>query len=238
MKSVDFAKYVFDEPYLGWLLRGVSMTLVMAVVSGIGAAILGFWVLRGELSRWRFFRTLGGAYVTVFRNVPILPLLLLLMFGVPGVWLRWTGREFPRDFELVMLLVGLSLNTGAYLAEILRAGVQAVSPLQLEAGRTLGLSPGAIRRKIVYPQAIRIVAPALTSRLIHNTKNSTMALIVPLPLHQLEVLGQASRIAGETFTWIEPLCFAACVHLVLALVFGQALNRWARGQQARVEGAA
>lgn len=126
------------------------------------------------------------------------------------------------------------LNTGAYLAEILRAGVTAVAAEQVEAARTLGLAPGVIRRRVIYPQAVRIVAPALASRFIHNMKNSTLALVVPLPVQMMEVVGQAGRIAGQTFSWAEPLAFAACVHLLLALGLGRILNRWATREHAQI----
>ena len=87
---------------------------------------------------------------------------------------------------------------------------------------------------MIYPQAVRIVAPALASRFIHNVKNSTLALVVPLPVHMMEVVGQAGRIAGQTFSWAEPLIFAAGIHLLLALGLGRLLNSWASKEQARI----
>jgi hypothetical protein len=65
-------------------------------------------------------------------------------------------------------------------------------------------------------------------------KNSTLALIVPLPVQMMEVVGQAGRIAGETFSWAEPLMFAACIHLMLAIGLGGLLNNWATKEQARI----
>jgi len=134
-----------------------------------------------------------------------------------------------------LLLLGLALNTAAYFGEILFAGMAAVSPDQIYAARTLGLSVGAVRRYVIYPQAVRIVAPALASRFIHNIKNSTLSLVVPLPVGMMEVVGQAGRIAGQTFSWAEPLIFAACVHLLLAIGLGWLLNLWADREQSRIE---
>jgi ABC-type amino acid transport system permease subunit len=178
------------------------------------------------------------AFVTIFRNLPLVPLLLFLTFAIPGLWRALWGHSFPPGLELEILLLGLTLNTAAYFAEILRAGVSAVAPEQIYASRTLGLSPRTIRNRIIFPQAVRIVAPSLASRFIHNTKNSTLALVVPLPVDRMEVVGQAGRIAGETFSWAEPLVFAACVHLSLALGLGWILNRWASREQARIEATA
>ena len=232
---MDFSHYVFGPPYFGWLCRGVLMTLLIAAVSGVCAAAVGFLVMRCHISASRAARWVGAGFVIVFRNLPLVPLLLFLTFGLPGVWRQLSGLPFPRGSELYLLILGLVLNTGAYLAEILRAGVEAVAPQQVEAARTLGLTPGAIRRRVVYPQAARIVAPALASRFIHNMKNSTMSLVVPLPVQMMEVVGQAGRIAGQTFSWAEPLIFAACVHLLLALGLGRLLNRWASREQAKIE---
>jgi general L-amino acid transport system permease protein len=102
----------------------------------------------------------------------------------------------------------------------------------------LGLAPRVIRRRVIYPQAVRIAAPALTSRLIHNMKNSTMAVIVPLPVGTMEIVGQAGRIGGQTFAWAEPLLAVACVHLLLALALGTVLNGWALREQAKIYPAA
>ena len=232
---MDFSHYVFGPPYFDWLCRGVLMTLLIAAVSGVCAAAVGFLVLRCHISPTRALRWAGAGFVIVFRNLPLVPLLLFLTFGMPGLWHQLSGRPFPRGVELYLLILGLVLNTGAYLGEILRAGVEAVAPQQVEAARTLGLSPGAIRRRVLYPQAVRIVAPALASRFIHNMKNSAMALVVPLPVQMMEVVGQAGRIAGQTFSWAEPLIFAACVHLSLALGLGWLLNLWASREQAKIE---
>jgi His/Glu/Gln/Arg/opine family amino acid ABC transporter permease subunit len=232
---MDFGQYVFGHPYFGWLCRGLMMTLLISTVSGFLSAAVGFLVLRCHISGNRAIRGTGAVFVMLFRNLPLVPLLLFLAFGVPQAWGQIWGRPFPRGLELHLLIIGLMLNTGAYLGEILRAGVSAVAPQQIEAARTLGITPGTIRRGVIYPQAVRIVAPALASRFIHNMKNSTLALVVPLPVQLMEVVGQAGRIAGQTFSWAEPLIFAACVHLLLALGLGHLLNRWANREHAKVE---
>jgi glutamate/aspartate transport system permease protein len=232
---MDFGLYVFGAPYFGWLCSGVLMTLLISMISGVCAGVIGFPVLRCQISRRGSLRILGAGFVIVFRNLPAIPLLLFLTFAVPGLWRQFWGQPFPAGFEFHLLLLGLTLNTAAYFAEILRAGVASVAIEQIYAARTLGLNPVAVRWHVIYPQAVRVVAPALASRFIHNMKNSTLSLVVPLPVEMMEVVGQAGRIAGQTFSWAEPLIFAACVHLSLALGLGFLLNRWATQQQVRVE---
>ncbi len=232
---MHFDRYVFAAPYFGWLCRGLLMTLVISLVSGTGAALIGLGVVRLRTATHQAARTAATMYVIIFRNLPLIPLLLFLTFGLPVMWLQTTGTPFPRGLELLLLLLGLSLNTGAYFAEILRSGVRAVAPQHTEVARTLGLSTPAIRWLVVYPQAVRIVAPALATRWIHNMKNSAMALVVPLPVGAMEIVGQAGRIAGETFSWVEPLTVVAAIYLTLSLGTGWVLNRWATRAQARVE---
>ena len=232
---MDFRTYVFSDPYWGWLCRGVLMTLTITLLTTVLALVLGGIVstLRMRASAACYFP--ARIYINLFRNMPPVPLLLFLVLGLPGAFQAITGLPFPRGHEFPLLILGLSLNTSAYIAEILRSGMRGVPRGHWEAGRMLGLSPRAIRLKIIYPQALRIALPTLGTRLIHNMKNSTIALLLPLPVGMLEVLGQAGRIAGQTFAWAEPLLFAAAVHLSLALAFGAWINHLARKAQLRVE---
>jgi His/Glu/Gln/Arg/opine family amino acid ABC transporter permease subunit len=227
--------YVFASPYFGWLLRGLVMTLVISLVSGTAAALTGLGVMRLRLAHHRGARAAAVTFVMIFRNLPIVPLLLFLTFAVPNIFLQVFGRPFPLAFDLTLLLLGLTLNTAPYIAEILRAGALAVAPQQIDAARTIGLSNTAIRWLVVYPQAVRIVAPALATRWINHMQNSAMAIVVPLPLWQLEVVGQAQRIAGETFSWVQPVTAVAVIYLALSLGSGRLLNRWATRAQARIE---
>jgi His/Glu/Gln/Arg/opine family amino acid ABC transporter permease subunit len=212
------------------------MTLTITIMSSVGAALIGLLVFYCRLSKLRVLRTAGITYVMVFRNLPLVPLIFFLTFGIPGAWQQLTGLPLFRGSEFYLLLLALAANTAAYISEIMRAGVAAVDAEQIDVSRTLGMSVAVIRRRIIYPQATRIVAPALASRFIHNMKNSALALVVPLPVQLMEVVGQASRIAGQTFTWTEPLIFAACIHLSLALGLGELLDRWARRMQTMIAG--
>jgi His/Glu/Gln/Arg/opine family amino acid ABC transporter permease subunit len=231
---MNFGRYVLAPPYFGWLCSGLLMTVMISLISVFFAALIGLLVVQCQIAASRALRIIGAGFVIVFRNLPLVPLLLFLTFGLPGIWTKLSGAPFPRGLELLLLLLGLAVNTGAYVAEILRAGVAAVAPQQIDVARTLGLSPTAIRLRVVYPQALRIVAPSLASRVVHTVKNSTLALIVPLPVELLDVVGQAGRIAGETFSWAEPLIFAAGAHLLLSLGLDWLLNRWATHEQAKI----
>ncbi len=234
---MDFGRHVFSDPYFGWLCRGVAVTLGITVATTLLSLLLGVIVVAMRTGSRRTWRLVAAGYVNLFRNLPPVPLLLLLVFALPGVLRNLTGRALPTDLHWFLLIAGLSLNSSAYIAEILRSGLRGVSPRQWDAGRVLGLSPRATAVRVVYPQAVRIALPALGTRLIHNMKNSTMALVVPLSVGQMELAGQAARIAGQTFAWAEPLLCVAAVHLTMALLLGLLVNRLSRRALRKLEAA-
>jgi polar amino acid transport system permease protein len=232
---VDFQRYVVSEPYLGWLLSGVGMTVVISVLSGGLAMLLAVAVTTARISDRPFPRWFARIYICIFRNLPPVPLLLFLVFALPGLYRGLLGVAFPRGMEFGLLIAGLSLNTSAYLAEILRGGVRGVPLQHWDAARVCGLSRSKTLLLAIYPQALRITLPALGTRLIHNMKNSSIALVLPLAPIYMDVTSQAGRIAGQTFAWAEPLIFAAGVYLILTLILSNLINRLARRSQLKVE---
>ncbi len=232
---MEFQRYVFDQPYLGWLLRGVGVTLFVTVLTTVSSLLLGMLVVFMRTAARPGARAAARVYIALFRNIPLVPLLLFLVFAVPGAFKALTGSTFPAGNEFLLLVLGLSLNTSAYIAEILRSGIRAIPAAQADAARVLGLVPMDIRLRVIYPQAMRIVLPDLGTRLIHNMKNSSVALVLPLPVEYMEVVGQAGRIAGQTFSWAGPLVFAACTHLAFAALMGLVVARLAARAQLKVE---
>ncbi len=214
---MNFHGYVFSEPYLSWLLQGLLMTLVISLMTTIFSLIIGIAVGMMRTSKNRFLQCCGGLYVVVFRNLPLLPFLLFMVFALPDAYKVIFGRTFPPGMEFPLLISSISLNTAGYIAEIFRSGIRAIPEGQYSAACVLGLKPWQIYWRILFPQAIRIGFPALGSRLIHNMKNSSVAVVLPLNVEYTEVIGQTARIAGQTFSWAEPLVFAAVVYLTLSL---------------------
>lgn len=223
--NVDFQQYIFSPPYSEWLCRGIVFTLWISLLTSICSLFLGLLVCALRMSRHRIARTLGVIYIGLFRNIPPVPLLLLLVFGFPGFHLYLTGSELDVDMCFYFLILGLSLNTSSYIADIFRSGVMGIPATQVEAAKVLGLSRMDIRLRVIMPQALRIAFPALGTRLIHNMKNSAVALVLPIRTDNMEIMGQAGRIAGQTFSWAEPLIFAAVVYTALSLLLSFAVEK-------------
>lgn len=231
---MHFQKYVFTEPYWGWMVEGVGNTLLVSFTSGLLALLLGIALALGTVGGNKSGKKLATIFTGVFRNIPPVPLLLFLSFGLPHFWRSVSGGTFPSGMEFHMLVAGLALNTSAYVCEILRSGIRSVPIAQIEAGHALGIGRFTIGLRIVLPQALRVSAPALATRLIHNMKNSSVALVLPLDLNRMELMGQSSRIAGQTFAWAEPLVFSAAVYLILSVLLSLLFNGYASRCQSKV----
>jgi polar amino acid transport system permease protein len=210
-------------------------TLLITVLTTVGSAVLAIVIVSLRTTKNTTLRLAASTFIITFRSIPPVPLLLFTVFALPRLSLEYLNCHFPVGLEFYLLLICLSLNTSAYLAEIIRSGLKAVPSEQADAAQVLGLSPWCIRFRILYPQAIRIAMPNISSRLIHNMKNSSMALVLPLAVDNMEIVGQAGRIAGQTFTLVEPLLVAGGFHLLLATLLGCIFNYYAQKSQICME---
>jgi len=156
-----------------------------------------------------------------------LPLLTSLLWGAPvtfeipelkGFNFSGGSRLIP---ELVALLLALSTYTAAFIAEIVRAGIQSVHTGQMEAGASLGLSRGATLRLIVMPQALRVILPPLTSQYLNIAKNSSLAVAIGYPDLVSVFMGTA---LGQTGQAIEIIAITMAVYLVISLVTSAIMN--------------
>ena len=219
------------------LLRGLTYTVVLTAVSTVLSMIIGVTVGVLRLSRRAILRNAAAVYVDVFRNVPALVLIIFWAFAVPNIFAPETRQTLFFDNGLAdwgRLLTGLSLpyyalaatialtlNTSAYLAELFRAGMGAIAQEVVDAGRTLGGTPWTIFWRILLPQGLRIAFPAVSSRLIHNMKNTALAAFVAVP-----ELFQATQTAiSRTFQAVELLLLASVFYWLLSAAFAGWLHR-------------
>ena len=186
---------------------GLWVTTRLVAGSFVVALVLGTLVAALRVADTRTLRRLGTVYVEIFRNVP---LLVLLFIAFPGV-LRGGVEISPWTAGII----ALGVYTSAYVAEVLRSGVAAVSAGQLEAGLSLGLTRLAVLRRIVLPQAFRTVIGPLGSITIAMVKNSAIvgASIVALP----DILKEARIVNSNTFQTTEAFFWAAVCYLLITV---------------------
>jgi polar amino acid transport system permease protein len=200
------------------LLSGLSTTLLLGIVSIVLGLAFGLGLALARLYGARPLRALAVAYIDVFRAIPLLVLLIVVYYALPFVGLRLSPFAAAAS--------SLSLVSGAYSAEIFRAGIQAVPKGQFEAARALGLRPLAMMVRVVLPQAVRIVIPPLTSNSINVLKDTALASVVAMP-DLLKQATQAQALAANP----TPLITAAGIYLLMLLpmvrLVGLLEARWA-----------
>ncbi|MEU4204339.1 amino acid ABC transporter permease [Streptomyces sp. NPDC045470] len=211
--DVAVAKALFPEIITTALVNTVLYTLL-----GFGFGLgLGLVLALMRLSQVPPYRWLAVTYIEFFRGVPALLVFIALGFGVPLAF------EVALDMNITVML-SLGLVGAAYMAETIRAGIQAVPKGQTEAARSLGMSPGRAMRSIVIPQAFRIVLPPLTNELILLTKDSSLVYLLGLSLGQFE-LANFGRDALNEHKSLTPILVAGLLYLVITLPLGQLVRR-------------
>ena len=225
-----------------YIAKGGVVVVELTVISIAFAMVFALFGALGRLSRGLGFREawdkhhsvsfllgnvlrkipywLATFYTSLFRGTPLLLQIIVIYYGSTAVitWAqaRWTIFNhvgFPSAF--VTGVAALSLNYGAYLTEVFRAGIQAVPKGQTEASWALGLSSWQTRRRIVLPQAFKIVIPAVGNGFIALIKDTSLVSVITVP----ELLERAQLVAGRTGNYLSPLLVAAAVYWLLTIFF-------------------
>lgn len=204
---MDFAK-VFNEA-MPLLLEGLKLTVITSLVSIAIGMIIGLFVCLMKMSKNVVLRAISGVYIWIIRGTPMLVQAFIVFFGIPQI-----VRMFVADFKFTALTAGiitLSLNAGAYLAEIYRGGILAVPKGQTEAARSLGLTNGQTMRKVVLPQAIKFSIPSLVNQFIITIKDTSILSAIGMA----ELVNKAKTYVGSTYTFFETYLVVALMYLVI-----------------------
>jgi polar amino acid transport system permease protein len=220
----DFKNYVFADGHFGALMDGLLYTVKLSVLSGVLALGWGLVLAVLRQSRGRLLtplRWLAIAYIDVFRGIPLLLVLLLVsgvsVFGAPigGEILprslvspTWLGQPSPFWYGIA----ALTITYGAYMAEVYRAGIEAVPRGQMEAARSLGMSHGKAMRFVIVPQAVRKVIPPLLNDFIALMKDTSLVSFLGL----IELTQAGRDIQAEAYNG-SGLVFGAILYLILTL---------------------
>ncbi|MFN0115630.1 MAG: amino acid ABC transporter permease [Paracoccaceae bacterium] len=229
-----FYEVLSDQVYadvLTKLSKGIRITVLVAVVAYVSACLIGLGLAVALRSRNIVLRQSARFYVEVMRGVPIIVLLLYVAFVfAPGAvlalnWLTgWLGIEpiRPRDFTLLWrAVIALTLAYSAFLAEVFRAGLQAVDKGQIEAADALGLSRWRTFRHVVFPQAFRIILPPLGNDFVAMVKDSSLVSV--LGVTDVTQLGKV--IAAGNFRYFETYNVVALIYLTMTVTLSLVLRR-------------
>jgi polar amino acid transport system permease protein len=200
------------------ILNGIWLTVTIAVISQLIGIVLGVFGALGRLARFRPARYLANFYVWIFRGTPLLVQIMFLYYGLLVThiysWpdLTLLGITLPSVIQAGIFALGV--NEGAYMSEIVRAGILSVDPGQLEAARSLGMTYPMAMRRIVLPQAARVVVPPLGNEFNNMLKTTSLLFLLAVP----ELFVTFSQLNGSGPTSFHPFeLFLACALWFLLL---------------------
>jgi len=191
--------------FLGTLLGGLGTTVTVALGALIFALVFGLIVALARVSRWRMLRGLAIAYIEFIRGTPALVQLFVIYFGLPDAGVTPT--------PLQAAIIGLGVNGAAYLAEIYRAGIEAIHKGQMEAALTLGMTPARAMQYIILPQAVRTMLPPMTTFAITLVKDTALVSVVAAP----EIMFYARNLVTESFLSMHVYLIAALIYLSMTI---------------------
>ena len=196
-----------------FIMAGAVTTLWLTAVSIVGGLVLGFLLALMKLSKRRFISAPASAYVWLFRGTPLLVQLIVIYTGLPQLGIKLSVVESA--------LIGLTLNEAAYLAEIVRAGITAVSQGQVGAARALGMREAQIMRYIVLPQALRIIVPPLGNSVNGLLKTTSVTSVISME----ELLRRTQVLIQERFMVLELFAVAAIYYLAMTTLWDAVQRR-------------
>jgi His/Glu/Gln/Arg/opine family amino acid ABC transporter permease subunit len=204
------------------LLEGLGMTLLISFCAILIGTVVGVVFALCKVSNNWLLRGIAEVYTTILRGIPLATQLMIFYFVIFAP-LGW-------DRNLVAI-IGFGLNSGAYVTEIIRAGIQGVDPGQMEAGRSLGLSRGITMQKIILPQAIKAVLPTYANEFIVLIKETSVASFIAV----MDLTMASNMIRNATYNAWIPLLTVAAIYLLLTLgltnLFGMFERRLARSDR-------
>lgn len=212
--NLDFGIIAPDIPFI---LRGVLVTLEFTLISTVFGFILGTLLSIIKISKFAPLRWFGVAYTSVFRGTPLLVQLTFIYFAVPQL----TGYDIP---ALQAGVIAFSLNSAAYVSEVIRAGILAVPKGQRDAALSLGIPNSKIMKDIILPQAVKNILPALVNEGIALLKDSTLVSAIAAN----DLLRRAEITMSNTYSYFQPLILIAAIYYVLVMaltVIGRRLER-------------
>lgn len=212
LAAVDWG-YIGENLFSRLVFDGVWMTLRLSVLAMLFGVALGTVFALMRVARARPLRWLSNFYIWFFRGTPLLVQIVFWFFALPQAWpswAPWNGQMSP----FTTAIFALSINEGAYMTEIMRAGIQSVDTGQMEAARSLGMKYSLSMRRIILPQAMRVVIPPTGNEFISMLKNSSLVSLISVS----ELFLVAKLQYSSSLKYFEWLIIASLWYLALTTV--------------------
>lgn len=208
-----FSGFSFLKNYWQFFVTGVEVTIELAIVSIILGTVLGIMLAMAKRSKVWILSLLSKAFIGFIRDTPLLAQIYIVYIGLPAV----TGISVP---DFVTGAVALTLYSSAYIAEIIRSGIQSLPAGQSEAATSLGMTSRQAMRDIILPQAFKNILPALGNQFIGNVKDSSLVSVLGIT----DLMYQAQTVRGSTALGLQPILVASGLYLIMTWLLNRVLS--------------
>ncbi len=232
LKTGFYQTFILDNNYM-YFVQGVGITLlttVLALVIGVALGIIVALVRSAHDQQQQgkrknivlgFFNVLANIYLTVIRGTPAMVQLLIMWFVI------WASARSTTQNMVICAVLTFGINSGAYVAEIIRSGIMSIDKGQMEAGRSLGLSYATTMKSVIIPQAFKNVLPALGNELITLLKETSIVTVIGLK----DLTKGAMIIQGKTYQAIVPFLAIAAIYLAMVMILTTILGKVERSMR-------
>ena len=219
--------FSFLSKYWSYYLIGAKNTVLLALMAVVIGVMIGMVLAIARVGKNKALNFLATAYVEFIRGTPLLVQLFIIYYGLQTIGIRFPDVPFMTGLlginfaDFMAGVITMGINSGAYVCEIFRSGIQSIDKGQSEAARSLGLSYPKTLMYIVIPQAIRNVLPTLGNEFVVVIKESSIVSIIGIA----DLMYKANTVRGNTFQPFEPLLVAAVVYFILTFPLSKLLAR-------------
>ncbi|MDX8291066.1 amino acid ABC transporter permease [Metabacillus indicus] len=194
-------------PSIPFILQGIPVTLKIVGLSALIGFTLAVILALFKISRIKPLMWFADAYTSIFRGTPLILQLLIIYYGAPQI-LGFEIDPYPAA------VATFALNSGAYISEVIRAGIMAIDKGQREAAMALGVPYSKMMKDIIFPQAIKNILPALMNEFITLTKESAIVTIIGVQ----DIMRSSYIVGGQTYRYFEPILIAGLIYYVMVII--------------------
>ena len=212
---------ILVEKYHKFFLEGCKNTLILALFSVLIGTLGGTLLSLCRMSKFKPLKYIAVAIVEFVRGTPLMVQLMFIFYGLPMIGVTFPDISFIPNFSRFMAgVVAMRLNSSAYVSEIIRSGIQAVDPGQMEAARSIGFTYGESMRKVILPQAVKNILPALGNEFVTVIKESSIVSVIGIA----DLMFRTNDVIAVTYRSLQALLIAALLYFVMTFITGRLVS--------------
>ena len=212
---------ILVEKYHKFFLEGCKNTLILALFSVLIGTLGGTLLSLCRMSKFKPLKYIAVAIVEFVRGTPLMVQLMFIFYGLPMIGVTFPDISFIPNFSRFMAgVVAMSLNSSAYVSEIIRSGIQAVDPGQMEAARSIGFTYGESMRKVILPQDVKNILPALGNEFVTVIKESSIVSVIGIA----DLMFRTNDVIAVTYRSLQALLIAALLYFVMTFITGRLVS--------------